>query len=220
MSRVTIVLLALALLCGVLLFLVTRSDTTTARSSASTSAPGSTPDPGPPASPVAPTSPAPSTIAAPSTPSTEKARADRAQRDELRRRIYQAFGEPAPEPPSAPHHATAAEERDIDHEYIERHIREDFVPLGRQCYGAAAEKNPELAGRLVMTLRVVGDEKVGGIVESAEIEDGGTLRDPEMFECLRRSMESLAMPPPKQGGSFTVKVPMGFSHHPPDAASP
>jgi hypothetical protein len=221
MSRGSLVLLALVVLGGVLLFFrVTRSGTTTTPSLASTSTPGSTSDPGPPATPGAPTSSAPSTVAAPSPSGAEKSREDRAQRDEIRRRIYQAFGEPAPEPPSAPHQATAAEERDIDHDYIVRHIREDFVPMGRQCYGAASEKNPELEGRLVMTLRVVGDEKVGGIVESTEIEDGGTLRDPEMFDCLRNSMESLAMPPPKQGGSFTVKVPMGFSHHPPDAGSP
>jgi len=143
---------------------------------------------------------------------------DRAARDDMRRRIYEAFGAPVPAAGGSEPAPSAAEARPLDEDYIQRHLREDFVPMGRECYQERAAKKPDLEGELVMVLHVVGDEKVGGIVESTEIEDGGTLTDPDVLDCLQNSMAAVAMPPPKQGGSTTIKVPMRFLEHPPGEA--
>jgi hypothetical protein len=145
---------------------------------------------------------------------------DRAKRDELRRRIYDAFGEPPPNGNDAHRVPTPAEERGLDSDYLGRHMREDFAPMARDCVRQSAERDAAVQGTLVMVLHVVGDEKVGGIVESTEIEDGGTVVDPSVLDCLQNSMASLEMPPPARGGATTIKVPMRFLDHKPDAGAP
>jgi len=82
---------------------------------------------------------------------------------------------------------------------------------------ARVDQDHPLDGALVMHLHVVGDENVGGIVESTAIEDGGTIADRGVLDCLQNSMASLTMPAPASGGSFDLDVPMRFLEHPPDA---
>jgi hypothetical protein len=70
---------------------------------------------------------------------------------------------------------------------------------------------PDPRGQIVFWFAIVGDEKVGGIVESVDVLDESTLRDPEMIECMRESFLSVTFPPPKGGGFVTVKYPMMFA---------
>jgi hypothetical protein len=148
------------------------------------------------------------------------ARLDRAERDAIRRRIYEAFGTTPPAASGAPRMPSPAEREELDRKFIEERIHSDFVPLARDCYRRGKEKNPALEGKLVMTLHVVGDEKVGGIVESTELDEDSTLDDPQVLDCLQNSMASIAMPPPQHGGTTTIKVPMRFAATPPDGSAP
>jgi hypothetical protein len=141
---------------------------------------------------------------------------DRQRRDQLRERIYQAYGLQAPAagatPPSggSPHAPLGSDAGRISPEYVQARIREDFVPLAKQCYEAAIERDAGKAGKLVFSFVIVGDDDSGGIVESAETVKGTTLDDEELVTCLRESMLSLSFAPPENGGSVSVTYPFLF----------
>ena len=144
---------------------------------------------------------------------------DRALRDELREKIYRGFGAPLPAP------ATSAKSKapfgsdagTLDRVYIQKRIREDFLPLGKECYEAALERDSKLRGKLVFSFVIAGDEDVGGIVESAESDPSSTLVEKELVYCLRESLLSLSFEPPKHGGVVTVTYPFIFSPDGPDS---
>jgi hypothetical protein len=147
---------------------------------------------------------------------------DRARRDEVRSAIYKAHGRtppPAASPPAASPPAAGAARHaplgpdagSLSPEYIQSRIRQDFVPMARQCYEAALEKNPKLGGKLVFQFVIVGDESVGGIVESADLDEKSTLKDLELAVCLRESLLSVSFEPPEGGGSVSVTYPFEFS---------
>ena len=143
---------------------------------------------------------------------------DRKVRDEVRRKIYAAFndpqpaksGAPPPEPnPNAAFAPSIPKEKKgkLDKEYIRERIREDFIPLAKECFDGALEKDPELGGKLVFEFVIVGDEAVGGIVESAKVLDSSTLQEQELEYCFEQSLLSLSFEPPEAGGSVTVTYP-------------
>jgi hypothetical protein len=156
---------------------------------------------------------------------------DRPKRDELRTLIWQAIGHPPPDP-GAPTRAAAYvfPERPpwgeirwdaapggrgspgIDPKYIQQRVREDFFPLARKCYEDALEHEPNLGGRVEFAFNIVGDAKIGGIVESVDVLNAGTLRDPEVIDCMRQSFLSVTFPPPPEGGTVTVVYPIAFSN--------
>lgn len=158
---------------------------------------------------------------------------DRKARDQVRERIYKARGEAPPETGGTKRSAGTTAERErstapnaaspmgapdkgpgLDPQYIRSVVREDFWPMAKQCYESALAGNPKLAGKLVVFFTIVGDEKVGGIVESAEISDGTTIEDEKLRQCFTESMMTLAFKPPPKGGKVTVKYP--FSMEPDD----
>ena len=100
---------------------------------------------------------------------------------------------------------------ELDKEYVQRRIREDFLPMAKECYEAALERDGGLAGRMVFQFAIVGDETVGGIVESAELDPSSTLGEDELVTCMRESLLSVTFPPPKRGGRVTVKFPFTLS---------
>lgn len=147
-----------------------------------------------------------------------QARRDRAARDALRQRIYRSLGltPPTDSKPLQPS-AIAREAGVLEPAYIQARIREDFFPLARECYEAALERDATLAGRLVMSFNIVGDDDVGGIVESAETTEDSTLVDKELLYCMRESMLSMSFEAPANGGTVSVVYPFVFSPDgPPD----
>jgi hypothetical protein len=178
---------------------------------------------------------APSASAAPTSSSTRAAPArplqrtirDRRTRDDVRERIYAAFGEVPPER-HRPRAGTAAPGRTssgenlraaaasadagpLEPEYIKARIREDFVPLAKECYEAALERDPKLAGKMVFWFEIVGDEGVGGVVESADLVEGSTLDEAELTTCMRESLLSISFEAPRGSGRVTVKYPFDLS---------
>jgi hypothetical protein len=158
---------------------------------------------------------------------------DHARREQLRAVIWQAIGHPAPaeEPPptrGAPYTLPDTPEWErrppppaqdppappgkIDPSYIQDRVRNDFFPLARQCYSDGLVKNPALAGEVRFAFNIVGDEKTSGIVESVDVLNASTLRDPDVIECMRQSFLSVTFPPPEGGGEVTVIYPIIFSN--------
>jgi hypothetical protein len=72
-------------------------------------------------------------------------------------------------------------------------------------------------GKVWLRFVLVGDAKVGGVVESADVMDKSTIRDQGMIECIRQSMLSMTLPPPAEGGYVTIEYPMDFYPEDPDA---
>lgn len=156
---------------------------------------------------------------------------DRKVRDEVRRRIYAARSETPPEPqgarrgagtidgradggaePGSQSSGATSREPGLDAAYIRQVVRDDFAPMAKQCYESALAQNPKLSGKLVVFFTIVGDEKVGGIVESAEIADGTTIEDERLQQCFTESMMTVAFKPPRKGGKVTVKYPFTLTN--------
>lgn len=99
----------------------------------------------------------------------------------------------------------------VDPKYIEARVHEDLFPLALDCYTDALKRSPRLAGKLNVYFRVIGDHKVGGVVDEAKLLDGTTIDDPEMQTCVRESMMSVSFDAPPQDGELTVIYPIEFS---------
>ena len=144
--------------------------------------------------------------------------ADRRVRDELRRRILagwaQGEGETAvaartgklPPMPAGP-------DGQVDPKYIQSVIREDMLPMASKCYEELLSRKPDAGGRMEMVFKIVGDDKLGGIIEEAELDGGvlGAFGDAKMETCMRESLLSLAFRPPPNDGWVTVTYPIELS---------
>lgn len=97
------------------------------------------------------------------------------------------------------------------HDYIHQKIKDDYLPLAKSCYENALAKTPDLGGRLVMKFKIVGDKRVGGVVDSAEVEPDNTIQDDAFLQCVKESMMAVSFDAPPNDGSVTVKYPLIFS---------
>jgi hypothetical protein len=126
--------------------------------------------------------------------------------------VEQPSAKPAGSYPTMPLNPNRdAGEAAVDPEYIKQRIHEDLFPLAKQCYTNALEKNPKLGGRLEVSFKVMGDKKVGGVVDEVKLLDGTTIDDPEMQTCVRESMMSVSFDAPPDDGALTVVYPIEFS---------
>lgn len=154
---------------------------------------------------------------------------DRAKADRMREELHALFAEAgvlalggapidAAAPPPAPSFGSMpvlglddAGNPRVDPDYIRKRVREDLFPLALDCYGTALKRDPKLAGKLVVYFRVIGDKKVGGVVDEARLEEGTTIADREMQTCVRESMMSVSFDAPPGAGELTVVYPIEFS---------
>jgi hypothetical protein len=148
---------------------------------------------------------------------------DRKVRDQVRERIVASgpdlgvlrnAGTTGSDSPAA---ASSAEK--LDATYVREVIRSDFAPMAKQCYESALASNPELGGKLVVFFTIVGDDKVGGVVESAHIDEGTTLQDAKLQQCFTESMMTVAFKAPPKRGAVSVRYPFMLSPDGPDAGS-
>lgn len=153
-------------------------------------------------------------------PPTETVR-DRAVRDDLRRRILVAWSSQL----AAPDAGGAFDAGDplrlpmptldggtVDPDYLRERIREDFLPMARACYEQFETRHPGVGGRSVAEFMIVGDERVGAVVDDVRIESGdGGLSEAAFETCMRESMYTVAFRPPPGRGSLRVRYPFRFA---------
>lgn len=154
------------------------------------------------------------------TPRAKPSPGDRMARDLKREQIWRALGSSPPrQPAKAPEEATppseaaqpeAPELPPLDPEYIKSAIAEQLLPVAEECYESALEDEPELAGQLLVEFTIVGAEEVGGVVESAQINDESTLDNAFVRECMRESVMAVTFEPPEDGGQLAVTYPFNF----------
>jgi hypothetical protein len=165
------------------------------------------------------------------------ARLDRAHADQMRRQLHAIFADAgarviAPAPSAEPEASATPEaptmpvlgfsdagKPKIDPSYIQQRVREDLFPLAKGCYNDALKRDPTTAGKLVIFFRILGDRKVGGVVDEAKMMDDTTITDPEFQTCVRESMMSVSFAAPPNDGEVTVVYPITFSNSDDDGGS-
>lgn len=166
-------------------------------------------------------------------------RASRAEREALRRRILDAMegrgGAAEPRAGAAEDAAAAgarrrkagaagpAEEgatpaglvdRGGNHGYLLKVMNEDLMPLVDECYELARASKPGLKGNLKLDVEILGDEELGGVIESIERREDSGLTDPALDECVRESMLSVTLPPPPAGGRDAISLDLRLEPEP------
>jgi hypothetical protein len=169
--------------------------------------------------------------------SPEGPKLDRARADEMREKLHALFAEagamalmagspvePDASPEAGPPRPFAVAALDagpekFSPEYIKDRVHEDLFPLAKGCYADALKRNPKLSGRLSVAFRIIGDPKVGGVVDEAHLADDTTIQDTEMQTCVRESMMAVSFDAPPNGGEVTVIYPIEFSPDDDEAGS-
>jgi hypothetical protein len=107
----------------------------------------------------------------------------------------------------------------VDPKYIQQRVHEDLFPIARACYGDALKRDPKTSGKLVVSFRIIGDHKVGGVVDDAKLTDETTISDPEFQTCVRESMMAVSFDAPPNDQEITVVYPIVFSPEDDEAGS-
>jgi hypothetical protein len=127
--------------------------------------------------------------------------------DMLRRLEAARHGAPSPSPSSA---SPAPPEQPLDREYIAEQVRA-LLPLLGECYTNALQRDPKLAGKMVVNFSIVGDPSVGGLVGDSKIDaENSTIADAEMRQCVQETMYAARFVPPKDSGEVQVTYPFVF----------
>lgn len=85
-------------------------------------------------------------------------------------------------------------------------------PLLSECYTEAQRQDPALAGQLRIEIVIGGEPDVGGLVESSRIlDEGTTIKDAALHECIRETMYGLELVAPAEGGRVTSHISLAFS---------
>lgn len=142
---------------------------------------------------------------------------DPAKRDEIRRRLLAASAEAkraAEEEKAHPATVESAgavrgnrEPNDLKElgRFVSQAIKEDFLPMARACAQELASRSPDAGGNVRVAFTLLGDTKIGGVVDEAHIDaDGSQIRDDKLETCMRESMYGVYFDPPPAGGMATL----------------
>ncbi len=134
-------------------------------------------------------------------------------REEMRKRILGEARPAEPDPASVPSPAPPRRpDGTLDPAWLDTRMQEDFKPMARACSKDLVARDAGTSGRVQLRLTVVGDEKVGGVIDEVTVdEDASTIGDERFRTCLTESMSTLALPPPPHGGTATIVVPLAVA---------
>lgn len=86
-----------------------------------------------------------------------------------------------------------------------RPVFEEFRPQFQACYEHRLKANPLLQGNMVLQVKVATDGHVDGVQVS------GSLRDREVFSCVRNLANRMHFPRVTGGSCAVVQVPYSFT---------
>jgi hypothetical protein len=86
----------------------------------------------------------------------------------------------------------------------------EAIPFLAECYKQHGHGATTAAAMMTLT----GDPDIGTVIDADQItsEDGKPL-DPKLDDCLRGTMQTLALPPLTEGDKITVKYSFKFDEH-------
>ena len=88
---------------------------------------------------------------------------------------------------------------------------EAMRPLLEECFSLGRQEQPDLSSAVaIVDFTVVGDDQVGGVIETSGIGEGSKNVSPTMSECIRETMLTLMLPPPRSHGRAGVVYPFRF----------
>jgi hypothetical protein len=89
--------------------------------------------------------------------------------------------------------------------FITQAVHEDFVPMAQACANELRGRRPDAGGAATVAFKLLGDKKIGGVVDSAEIVHAKSTIDDAAFEtCVRESLYGVYFDPPPMGGEATL----------------
>src|SRR5262249_16859999 len=69
-----------------------------------------------------------------------------------------------------------------------------------ECYDLGRAEDPKLEGKILLRFTVVGEPKVGAVLESVDIvEDGTTIAQQTIRDCMTQQLYALELDPPPEG---------------------
>lgn len=101
-------------------------------------------------------------------------------------------------------------------DYIREQIQ-DVTPLIRECYDAALSTDPDLGGRVTVEMKLIGEEEIGGLIESSVVlAEESDVATPDFLECVSETMYAVELDAPEGGGAVTIRYPFHFRAEPTD----
>ncbi len=155
---------------------------------------------------------------------TRKRLKDRADREKLiaaiklakQRRLRQRTAPSGEE--SAPTHTNPDQAEKDQGQLSEESIRDavrEIIPEIKTCYEEQLANDSELAGRLSVYFKIIGEPDVGGIIDDAEIvrdgSDQSLAGNEDFTDCILDSMDLIELPAPEDGGEVIVTYPFEFT---------
>ncbi len=92
-------------------------------------------------------------------------------------------------------HASLVEGSGLDRNGIREAVREQFLPVARECYQALQQRTPEAQGTLKLEFGVVAREEVG-VVDAVEVMEGSAPEDAVFQACLVAGMRKVVFDAP------------------------
>lgn len=135
-------------------------------------------------------------------------------RSAIRTALLQAQSARSPVGNSRPEAVDGAVKREpatLDREYIRDAVK-NIEPLIQECFALGRARDPELqAARVVVQFSIVGNEKLGGVVDESKIDEASSEgTNPLLLQCVRETMYSLELPAPRGQGRVEVTYPFSF----------
>jgi hypothetical protein len=88
----------------------------------------------------------------------------------------------------------------LPEEYVRGILHAQLIPAVESCYEDIADAG--LSGVVTLKVAVIGDEEIGGVVDSIEINQEQTTIKGEFIECVRASAYEMEFEPPEAGQSM------------------
>ena len=116
-----------------------------------------------------------------------------------------------PRPPALPAAATLDPAHPDDMKTTIRSAMRDAIPLITDCYQQAMPQLVEDETRIAAKLTLTSDPDVGTIIDAHQIsDDQGRPLLATFDDCLRDTIQQLALPPVADGGTIEVTYPLTF----------
>jgi hypothetical protein len=134
-------------------------------------------------------------------PRTEAPSAERRERERLRGALLHRYGRSSPLPDQPELDAEPvlppASWSSLPEDYVRGILEDQLMPLAEACYEDLGSAEPEAT--VTLSLAVVGDAELGGVIDSIEVNAAESSTEGELSECLRQAAYELRFDPPDQG---------------------
>ena len=99
----------------------------------------------------------------------------------------------------------------LSKEQIQEVITDQFKPLARECYQSLLDQFPQAEGGVTVSFQIVREGGRGRVDLSEVKNDGTTLMDGPMQDCLTQKLGDLEFDVPKGEESVNVTYPLNFN---------